>query len=113
MATEIPGWERSEYSDDGICHTVFAKGTGPGVILMHELPGLTRQCVDLGECLVSEGYRAFMPLLFGQPNERASLRNSVRICISREIWLFSSRQTSPIVDWLRALCRKVKDECGG
>ena len=55
---------------DGISHTVYRKGEGPGVVLMHELPGLTKDCIALGNCLVENGYRVYMPLLFGNPGDR-------------------------------------------
>jgi dienelactone hydrolase len=113
MAAELPGWEAFEFRNNDISHPVFVRGKGPGVVLIHELPGLTRQCVALAERLVVAGYCVFMPLLFGRPNEDALLRNTLRMCISREIWIFRSRQTSPVVDWLRALCRKTRDQCGG
>ena len=114
MATELPEWQQSDFAAGGISHVVYRKGTGPGVVLMHELPGLTPTCIRLGKWLVDAKYCVFMPLFFGRANEHAIAPVSVaRICIQREIWLFSSGRTSPIVDWLRALCRHVKQECGG
>jgi dienelactone hydrolase len=35
------------------------------------------------------------------------------ICISREFSVWATDKSSPIVDWLRALARKVHAECGG
>ena len=114
MATELSGYERFEFSNSGFSHSVYVRGQGPGVVLMHELPGMTPACVDFAERIVSRKYRVYMPLLFGGANRRAApFCNAVHICISREIRLFSGGQTSPIVDWLRALCRRAKDECGG
>jgi dienelactone hydrolase len=37
----------------------------------------------------------------------------VGLCISREIFLFAKGRSSPIVEWLKPLCRDAHDECGG
>lgn len=36
-----------------------------------------------------------------------------RACISREFHVFARNESSPITDWLRALCRRAHEECGG
>jgi dienelactone hydrolase len=113
VTASIPGWDQLEFQDRDISHTVFTKGLGRGVIITHELPGMTPECAALGERVVAAGYRVFMPLLFGVPLENALVRNVARICISREFSVFQAGKTSPIVDWLRALCRKAWAECGG
>lgn len=113
MTVSIPGWDQFELEDRGISHVVFTKGEGRGVIVTHELPGMTPQCIALGERLVGAGYRVFLPLLFGVPFQNALIRNAARICINREFRVFQDGKTSPIVDWLRALCRKAWAECAG
>ena len=35
------GWSRSKFSDSGVTHETFRKGSGPGVIIVHEIPGIT------------------------------------------------------------------------
>src|SRR5882672_3880558 len=113
MAVTIPGWDQFELEDRGMSHAVFTKGMGRGVVLTHELPGMTPQCIELGGRLVGAGYRVFMPLLFGRPNQNAMLGSIARVCISREFSVFREGKTSPIVGWLRVLCRKAWAECGG
>lgn len=78
------------------------------------------ECVDLAREIAGEGFRVYLPLLVGQPDRPhdrnlkvASLKNLVRMCIRREFDLFASRQSSPITNWLRALCRQAHTECGG
>jgi dienelactone hydrolase len=112
-AAVISGWHRFDLQNAEMSHAVFVKGDGRGVVLLHELPGLTSQCVALGERLVHAKFRVYMPLLFGRASSRAVATNFVRLCMSREIFVFSAGQTSPIVDWLRALCRKAFAECQG
>lgn len=113
MTASIPGWDQFALQDHDISHVVFVKGHGRAVIIIHELPGMTPECVALGERVCAAGYRVFMPLLFGAPLENALLRNLARICISRELSVFRAGKTSPIVAWLRALCRKAWAECAG
>lgn len=43
-----------------------SRGTGPGVMLMHELPGMTPSCIELAKRLAEvEGFRIYLPLLYG------------------------------------------------
>ena len=45
MARELPGFDHFEFTHDGKTKTVYRRGQGRGVLLMHELPGMTPQCV--------------------------------------------------------------------
>lgn len=96
---------------------VFYKGNGPAVILMHELPGMSQECIDLARRIAAAGYRVYLPLLFGQPDQPFSLPRmfgyAIQLCIRREFYCFAKHQSSPITDWLRALCRKAHQDCGG
>ena len=40
-------------------------------------------------------------------------RKMVHVCISREFRVLAVRQSSPITNWLRALCRSLHAELGG
>jgi hypothetical protein len=40
MSKPLPGYESFEFPAHGITHTVYVRGQGPGVLLMHELPGM-------------------------------------------------------------------------
>ena len=51
----------------GVRHPTYRKGTGPGVIVIHEIPGLTPEVIGFGEELVEAGYTVVMPHLFGSP----------------------------------------------
>jgi dienelactone hydrolase len=95
---------------------VYKKGSGAGVILMHELPGMIPECVELARRL-AEHFTVYMPLLFGEPNQPLSLfrmaQYTAQLCISKEFYCFAKNKSSPITDWLKALCRQAKQECGG
>jgi dienelactone hydrolase len=72
------------------------------------LPGIGPETLRLADKLVSAGYRVVLPHLFG-PLGRTSPANIVRVfCMRREFAVFARNDSSPIVDWLRALCRDVR-----
>ncbi|MEP0920008.1 dienelactone hydrolase family protein [Leptolyngbya sp. DQ-M1] len=105
-----------DFSDDGLNRRVFHKGDGPAVILMHELPGMIPECVDLARRIVDAGFTVYLPLLFGKPDAPLSIPNTVaytaQLCISQEFYCFAKHQSSPITNWLRALCREAHKNCG-
>jgi dienelactone hydrolase len=95
--------------------TVFWLGQGPGVVLMHEVFGLTDVVVDFGRVIAKSGYTVFMPVMFGTPfpDKTGRALNAAGLCIDREFLLLARRTSSPITDWLRALCRYVHERCNG
>jgi dienelactone hydrolase len=103
------------FSAEGFTHPIFSTGKGPDVVLLHELPGLVDSCLELG-LILGERFRVHLPVLFDQAGGPSTLcrsaRNTWRICISKEIHAFAAHRTSPVVSWLRALCRTLKDRSG-
>lgn len=101
----------------GTSRTVYRKGSGPGVVVMHEIPGITPQVAGFGRAVADAGFTAVLPVLFGTPGRPISpgyvMSQLVRACIVQEFACFAGRRSSPITDWLRALCRQVHAECGG
>jgi dienelactone hydrolase len=80
---------------------------------MQELPGVSPEMLRLADFLVDAGFQVVLPHLFGPLEKTSTAGNTVRLfCMRRQFHLFAARQSSPIVDWLRALCRQVKDESG-
>src|SRR5689334_13842345 len=117
VSMPLPGFSEFTFSHDNKTRTVFRKGSGPGVVIMHEIPGITPEVRRFGERVTDAGFTVFMPHMFGTPNKELSvgyaLGQMARACISREFSVLASRQSSPICDWLRALCRHVHAELGG
>jgi dienelactone hydrolase len=107
----------SEFSFEhkGITHPVYYKGSGAAIVIMHELPGMNPQCLDFARRIAAEGFTVFLPLMFGKPNEPFSIPTSLRftaqLCLSREFYMFAKHQSSPITEWLRALCRDAYARC--
>lgn len=103
------------FIDSDIEHSVFTKGQGPGVLLMHELPGMTPEFWRLANWLAEE-FTVWAPDLFGKQQQPTSPSLGVltlRACISREIHLFAKDDPGPITQWLRSLSKKLHAEVGG
>ena len=97
---------------------VWRRGSGPAVIVMHEMPGLHPLVVRFADRVAAAGMTVFCPSLFGEPGRPVTpgymLGSIVKtICIAREFNVWSTDRSSPIVDWLRALARNAHEECGG
>jgi dienelactone hydrolase len=98
--------------------TVLTLGKkGPAVIVIHEVYGFTPTLARFCRWLKDAGFTVYAPILFGKPNagnrEAQSLGRILELCISREINLFAKGRSSPVVDWLKPLCRAAHQECGG
>jgi dienelactone hydrolase len=114
---ELPGFSRSAFTADGETRAVFRRGTGPGVVVIHEVPGITPEVARFGTRVADAGFTVVMPSLFGTPGKPVStgyiMSQIARACVSREFKVLASRQASPITEWLRALARSLHVELGG
>jgi dienelactone hydrolase len=113
---ELPGFDRTTFDHGGRTHEVFAGGSGPGVVVIHEVPGIHPGVVEFAGRLRDRGFRVYLPSLFGRPGAPltagAAVRSVLRVCVSREFTVLADR-TSPVVTWLRALAARASAECGG
>ncbi len=96
---------------------VFVAGQGPAVIVMAEMPGIHPHVARFARWVRDAGFTVWMPSLFGEPGRPASVASGVgvilRACISREFRAFATNQSSPVIDWLRALAAHAHPSCGG
>ncbi len=116
--TSLDNYTRFEFESGPWTRPVYQKGSGPGVIIIHEMPGLHPEVVRFAERVAGAGMTVFLPSLFGDPGREVSNGYAAKemfkgICVRREFITWSAGRTSPIVDWLRALARRVHAECGG
>jgi dienelactone hydrolase len=114
----LSDYQLADFTAAPFTRPVYRRGSGPAVIVIHEVPGLHPLVVDFADRLVAQGMTVFMPSLFGTPGKPASKAYAVQqvllnICIRREFHTWSGGKSSPIVDWLRALARHAHAECGG
>jgi dienelactone hydrolase len=116
-AVELDGWTRSTFEAAGVSHPVYRRGSGPAVIVVHEIPGITPAVQRFAEDVVAAGFTVAMPSLVGTPGKSVSrgyLAKSVsQVCVSREFTHWALQRTSPVIAWLRALGRMLHAELGG
>ncbi|MBC9731810.1 dienelactone hydrolase family protein [Nocardioides marmotae] len=111
-------WTRGEHVDAaGTGHPTYRKGEGPGVVLIHEIPGISPEVIRYADELVVAGHTVVMPELFGRaeaPVGPASVaRAMAQICISREMSMLAAGETTPVAGWLRSLARALHADVGG
>lgn len=113
----IYGFDTYEATYEDTPRLVLRAGTGPAVIVMHEVPNLHPGVIAFGRRVVDAGFTVFMPSLFGRPGAPATpianLRGMARACVASEFATWATRTTSPVTTWLRALARDAHTECGG
>ena len=115
--TQLDGWEHSEFTAAGITHGVLRRGSGPLVIVIHEIPGITPKVRRFAEEVVDRGFTVAMPILIGTPDRPATrgylASTFAKVCVSSEFTTWAVGRTSPIIGWLRALGRSLHAEVGG
>jgi dienelactone hydrolase len=113
----LASWSRGSHAADGITHDVYRKGEGPGVVVIHEIPGLTPDVIAFAEEVVDQGHTVWLPQLFGVPEQaptpKVLAREFAKICINREFTRFALNETTPLAGWLRSLARDLHAEAGG
>ena len=115
--TLLDSWTRGEHTADGVTHPTYRKGSGPGVVVIHEIPGLTPEVIGFAEEVVAAGFTVVLPHLFGRPEAPKSRRNIAQalrqVCVSKEFTKLATGQTTPVAGWLRSLARELHAELGG
>jgi len=113
----LEGFGDFAFAHDGVTRTVYTRGSGPAVVIMHEIPGITPEVAGFARRVADEGFTSYLPHMFGTPGKAFSIPyvagQMARACISREFSVLARGESSPITDWLRALCRRAHADCGG
>lgn len=114
---DLTGWTASPFSADGITHDVYRKGTGPGVVLIPEIPGIHPGVLALGNYLVDNGFTVEAPSLFGDPGRAVTPGYAAaviaRACVAREFMAFATNAHRPVAQYLRALARDLNERTPG
>ena len=114
MPTQISAYEKSPFTANTkkghtITHDVYSRGTGKILVLIQELPGIGQETLALADRFVDNGYKVILPHLFGPIGKTSVGGNLFRVfCMRKEFSIFVKNEASPIVDWLKALCAKMK-----
>ena len=117
MTDALDGFEREPFTAEGKTRDLYRMGSGPAVIVMSEIPGITPLVAEFGRKVAGIGCTAVMPHMFGTPGKPVSgpyaMQSMVHACISHEFSTLAAGRTSPITTWLRALARAEHERCGG
>src|SRR5512133_3190782 len=88
---------------------VHVAGTGPAVIVMTEMPGISPHVARFSRWVRDAGFTVYMPSLFGRdgavPGFEEGREVLKRACVSAEFRAFATNESSPVTQWLRALAR--------
>jgi dienelactone hydrolase len=114
----LESWTRTEHeAEDGMTRPIYRKGTGPGVVVIHELPGLTTKVIEFADEVVDSGFTVVMPHLFGHPevavNAGTMAGSFIQVCTAAEFTKMATGVTTPMATWLRSLARSLHEELGG
>jgi dienelactone hydrolase len=117
LPSPLQDYTCSPFSALGKTRDVYRTGSGPAVVVISEIPGITPKVAEFGRRVAGIGCTAVLPQLFGTPGIEPTMTNAMRViarvCVSREFSILARRRTSPITAWLRVLAKAAHDECGG
>jgi dienelactone hydrolase len=120
LCTEIADFRRRDMQFGDKTKPVLVTGqTGPAIIVLPEIFGLTPKLARFCRWVRDAGFRVYTPILVGTPDAlnpdrpRDALAKMPALCVSREFVMFAVNRSSPVTDWLRALARTAHAECGG
>jgi dienelactone hydrolase len=121
---DLRDFEKTPFTHGGKTRDIYRIGTGPAVIVMAEIPGITPKVAEFGRRVAAIGCTAVLPHLFGTPGRDPNVGGAVRsmigglssiapACISREFTVMATGRTSPVIAWLRGLAASEHQRCGG
>src|SRR3954470_17433351 len=120
----LEGFDKTTFTFDGKTRDVFRRGSGPAVIVIAEIPGITPKVVEFARRVEALGCTIVLPHLFGTPGRDPYVGGQAKAipyvlssigpaCVSHDFHAMATGQTSPVIEWLRALARSTHEECGG
>lgn len=121
---DLHDFERSTFTHAGKERDVYRIGSGPCVVVMAEIPGITPKVAEFARRVAGLGLTATLPVLFGTPGRPGFkaggrpdigyvLSSIAPACVSKEFAAFATGRTAPVIDWLRALAKAEFERCGG
>ncbi len=117
VADSLADFTCTPFTHDGKTRDVYRLGTGPAVIIIAEIPGITPKVADFARKVAAIGCTVVLPRLFGHPGDDPSMVYALRsigpACVSKEFAAFAANRTAPVTVWLRALAADAHEQCGG
>jgi dienelactone hydrolase len=100
-----------------VTKVVHVAGSGPAVIVMAEMPGISPHVARFSRWVRDAGFTVYMPSLFGRDGAVPGVEEGTavfqRACVSAELRAFAANKSSPVTRWLRSLAKLAHGECGG
>lgn len=113
----MDGFSEDSFTFGGTTRRVFRQGSGPAVLVIAEVPGISPAVADFGRRVAEAGFTAVLPSLFGEPGRAVSPGYIAQTigwaCVSKEFATWARNKTSPATVWCRALARHEHERCGG
>lgn len=113
----LADFERREIGFDGDSKFVHVAGSGPAVIVMAEMPGISPHVARFARWVREAGFTVYMPSLFGRDGAVPAAEEGGKVfrkaCVAAEFRAFAGGGSSPVTRWLRRLARLAHGECGG
>ncbi|MEV6769867.1 dienelactone hydrolase family protein [Nocardia sp. NPDC051030] len=113
----LTDFDPREITIDGVTKKVYVSGTGPAVLVMTEMPGISPHVARFSRWVREAGFTVYMPSLFGRDGAVVSADEGAdvfrRACVSAEFRAFAADESSPVTLWLRGLASFAHKECGG
>src|SRR5262245_52637417 len=117
MTAQLAGFALDPFDDGSIEHDVYRRGSGPAVLVLHELPGIDGATLAVADRIGGEGFTIVLPDMLPTPFAPAGARllagNFVRSCVASEFWALALRYDRPITRWLQALAVREHGLAGG
>src|ERR1700738_1702921 len=113
----LEDFKRREITLDGVTKRVYVAGSGPAVIVLTEMPGISPHVARFSRWVREAGFTVYMPSLVGRdgavPDADEGAAVFQKACVSAEFRAFAANESSPVTKWLRSLAKFAHDECGG
>jgi dienelactone hydrolase len=113
----LEDFDPREITLEEVTKVVHVTGSGPAVIVMTEMPGISPQVARFSRWVRDAGFTVYMPSLFGRDGAVPGIEEGTEIfrraCVSAEFRALAANKSSPVTQWLRALARLAHEQCGG
>src|SRR5262249_11847776 len=94
----LADFQQDSFRDGSIEHAVYRHGSGPAVLVLHELPGIDSATFAVATTICEAGFTVVLPDLLPPPvppSTKVTLRllaaNLRRVCVAREFWALALR----------------------
>lgn len=121
---DLSTYELDSFEHEGVGRQLYRKGSGPAVVVIAEMPGITPMVLGFADQVVAIGCSVVLPDFYGTAGRgpRAGsaaaglgyiAKSLTSGCVSKDFSTFALGKTSPIATWLRALARAEHERWGG